>query len=66
MNRTNDCGIIKVADGWALCPNCHKKKMFPVKPTTVVRDLELKCNRCGSIVVLNIEAPELVSAKTNA
>lgn len=57
---------MQVKDGWAICPNCQKKKLFPVRPTTMVRDLELKCNRCEARVIVNIEAPEPASSKTSA
>lgn len=66
LTNKNGCGIIQVKDGWAICPSCQKKKLFPVLPTTVVRDLELKCNRCEAKVIVNIEAPEPESSKTSA
>lgn len=66
MQSKAGCGTIQVKDGWAICPNCRKKKLFPVKATTVVKNLELKCSRCAAKVIVNIEAPEPVSEETSA
>lgn len=55
-----------VKDGWVMCPICGKGKILKIDPETTVHHLPRKCKRCGQETIVNIEAPEPVSARTSA
>ena len=60
------CAKLNTRDGWVLCPVCGKGKLLKVRPDTQIHNLPCKCKRCGQETVVNIEAPEPVSAETSA
>ena len=37
-----------------LCPSCEKHTVLWLLPTTEVRDLPIKCKRCGKENIVNI------------
>ena len=42
-------------DGWAICPVCGKGKLLKLRPDTAVRNLPVKCKRCGQESIVNID-----------
>lgn len=60
------CGKLSMKDGWVLCPVCRKGKLLKLLPDTAVRNLPVKCKRCGQESVVNIDAPEPESTETSA
>lgn len=57
---------ITVKDGWVICPACSKKRLFPIRPETSVRNLPCKCKKCTQEFLVNIEAPVPASKETSA
>lgn len=57
---------ILVRDGWAICPACGKKRIFPVRPDTGLRNFPHKCKKCEQEYLVNIKAPEPASKVTSA
>lgn len=55
-----------VRAGWVLCPVCGRGKLLKLRPDTAVRNLPVKCKRCGQETVVNIKAPEPASQGTSA
>ena len=56
LNSINDCGIIKVSDGWVACPICKRnKKLLRVTPETTAKHLPVWCRDCKSEIILDIE-----------
>lgn len=56
MNRSSDCGIIKVTDGWVPCPICRRnKRLLRVTPETKAQHLPVYCRDCKSEIILDIE-----------
>ena len=53
-------------DGWVICPVCRKGKLLKLLPDIAVRNLPVKCKRCGQETVVNIDAPEPESTETSA
>ena len=66
MQSNMRCGKIIVRDGWVICPVCRKGKLLKLLPDTAVRNLPVKCKRCGQETVVNIDAPEPESTETSA
>lgn len=66
MQSELKCVKLVVKNGWTICPICGKGKLFPLLPTTVVRDLPCKCKRCGQESIANIDVPEPESKETSA
>lgn len=60
------CGKLSIKDGWVICPVCRKGKLLKLLPDTAVRNLPVKCKRCGQETVVNIDAPEPESIETSA
>ncbi|HJA35682.1 MAG TPA: hypothetical protein H9666_04225 [Firmicutes bacterium] len=50
----------KVKNGWLCCPYCGKR-LFPVRPDTVVRKLPYKCRACRNEFEVNIQSQEPLS-----
>lgn len=48
-------------DGWAFCPVCGKGKVLKLRPDTTVRNLPVKCKRCGQTSIVTIDEPEPLS-----
>lgn len=61
-----DDGTLIVQDGWIVCPVCKRGKLLKLLPTTIIRDLPVKCKRCGQISKLNTAVPEPESRETSA
>lgn len=59
-------GKLNTKDGWVICPVCGKGKLLKLLPTTSVRNLPIKCKRCGQESIVNIKAPEPASKVTSA
>lgn len=56
MNKSLDCGIIKVLDGWVSCPFCKRnKRLLRVTPRTRAQHLPVYCRDCKSEIILDIE-----------
>ncbi|WP_368234556.1 cysteine-rich KTR domain-containing protein [Anaerotruncus rubiinfantis] len=34
-----------IVNGWVICPFCGKK-LFPIQPETVIKNLPFKCKAC--------------------
>ena len=43
---------------WFCCPVCHKK-LFKIKEKGKVKNIEIKCGRCRSIIQVNSEPMSL-------
>jgi len=41
-------------EGWYVCKFC-RQKLFPIKPDTLVRNLDFKCKNCKSVFIIDIE-----------
>lgn len=51
----NEPATIVIKDGCAICPACGKGKLVKfLRPTTVIKDLSVKCKQCGQTTVVNI------------
>lgn len=56
MHSNCACGIIKVVDGWVVCPVCRtNKKLLRVTQQTTARNLPVYCRCCKTEVILDIE-----------
>lgn len=42
-----------IKDGWYCCPFCGKR-LFPVKPDTVIQNFEYRCKACKHNIQVNI------------
>ena len=42
-----------VKNGWVYCPRC-KRKLFPVQPETVIKNLTYICKHCKHQFQVNI------------
>lgn len=42
-----------------LCPECGKHTVLWLLPTTEIKDLPIKCKRCGKESVVNVEPLDL-------
>ncbi len=38
-----------------LCPSCNKHTVLWLLPTTEIKDLPIKCKRCGKESIVNIK-----------
>lgn len=45
---------IMVKDGKAICPVCGKKAICPIRPDTVMRNVQHKCKLCRNEYLVNI------------
>ena len=54
LNAHTGCGKIKTNRKPVPCPVCGKGAVAYLLPTTQIRDLPVKCKRCGAESVLNI------------
>lgn len=45
---------VPIVDDRIRCPNCQKKKLLTVLPSTRGWNIPLYCNRCGAVSVCNI------------
>lgn len=54
MQNDVKCDKIKTNQRRVLCPVCGKHPVLWLLPTTVVKDLPVKCKRCRQESVLNI------------
>jgi rubredoxin len=66
LDLLQEYGKITVKDGWAICPACEKKKLFPVRPDTELRKFEWKCPLCRQVYIVNHKAPVPASNETSA
>lgn len=55
MQKSESCGKIKTNQKRYLCPKCGKHTVLWLRPDTVVKNLPVKCKRCGMESVVNIE-----------
>ena len=64
MQTKSDCGKIETNRRRFLCPACGKHTLLFLLPGTVIRDLPMKCKRCGAETVVNIAIePEPLSLR---
>lgn len=54
MNIKTNCDKMVTKQRRFLCPACGKHTVLWLLPTTTVKDLPVKCKRCGKESVLNI------------
>ena len=54
LHKAPACDRIKSNRRPAPCPVCGKGAVAYLLPTTVVKDLPVKCKRCGAESILNI------------
>ena len=54
MQLDQTCGKIKTNPEWVMCPQCRRKKLLRILPTTVVKDLPVLCKQCNREVIVNI------------
>ena len=52
--KRNECGKMVTNKRRYLCPVCGKQTVLFLLPTTQVKDLPVKCKRCGMESVVNI------------
>lgn len=55
LQKSESCGKMKTNQKRYLCPHCGKHTLLFYLPTTMVKDLPVKCKRCGKESVVNIE-----------
>lgn len=55
MNKHSDCVILKVQNGWAVCPVCGWARMMRVEPDTKAKRLPVYCKLCRHETIVNIE-----------
>ena len=56
MNEKQNCGILKVSDGWVACPICKRnKRLLRVTDSTKAQHLPVYCRGCKSEIILDIE-----------
>ena len=54
MNIKTNCDKMVTKQRRSLCPACGKHTVLWLLPTPTVKDLPVKCKRCGKESVLNI------------
>lgn len=54
LHNSPACGRINATRKPVPCPVCGKGAVAYLLPTTEIRDLPVKCKRCGAESVLNI------------
>lgn len=54
MHNAENCGKMGTKQRRVLCPVCGKHTVLWLLPSTRVKDLPVKCKRCGRESVLNI------------
>ena len=47
--------IIKVKNGWVMCPVCGRGKVLRLEPKTRASNLPVYCKLCGKESIVNIE-----------
>lgn len=55
MQNSKTSGKMDTNQKRYLCPQCGKHTVLWLLPTTKVKDLPVKCKRCGMESVVNIE-----------
>lgn len=55
MQTPANCDKMDTKQKRYLCPACGKHTVLWLLPSTAVRDLPVKCKRCGKMSVLNID-----------
>lgn len=55
MNKHGDCAILRIQNGWAVCPVCGWARMMRVEPDTKAKHLPVYCKRCHNETIVNIE-----------
>lgn len=54
MQKQNECAKMVTNKRRYLCPACGKATVLFLLPTTQIRDLPVKCKRCGIESIVNI------------
>lgn len=54
MKLEQNAGMEKEKLRRFLCPSCGKHTVLWLLPTTMVKDLPIKCKRCGKESIVNI------------
>ena len=55
LHSAQSCGILRIQDGWAVCPVCGWTRMMRVEPDTRAKRLPVYCKRCRHETIVNIE-----------
>lgn len=55
LQKSETCGKMDTNQKRYLCPHCGKHTVLWLLPSTRVKDLPVKCKRCGMESVVNIE-----------
>lgn len=63
LNKSAVCAILKPRNGEARCPYCGAL-LLRVLPTSVARDLPLRCRRCRRTWMLNTDQNERPESPT--
>lgn len=54
LQNQQQCGKMNTNQRRFLCPACGKHTVLWLLPSTSVKDLPVKCKRCGKEAVVNI------------
>lgn len=55
LHSVQACGILRIQNGWAVCPVCGWARMMRVEPDTRAKRLPVYCKRCRHETIVNIE-----------
>lgn len=55
LHSVQTCGILRIQNGWAVCPVCGWARMMRVEPDTQAKRLPVYCKRCHNETIVNIE-----------
>ena len=54
LQKIKSCGIVKVSQGWLICPACGRGKVLRLLPNTECKNLLVYCKVCKQETVVNI------------
>lgn len=49
LTDTGQCGIMRVVNGYAICPQCGRKKLARVYPDSLISHAGMWCRACGEV-----------------
>lgn len=49
LTSSGERGILQVVNGYAICPQCGKKKIARITPDTELSNVGLWCRICGEV-----------------
>ena len=54
LQKIQCCGIVKLSQGWLICPACGRGKVLRLLPKTECKELLVYCKVCKQESVVNI------------